>query len=200
MTIARHRLPARSTWDAINAIYRASFGDNQREDEATLAERVITGRYQLTVSQIDTQVVGFSLLDIVPEPSYAVLTYMAVAQTQRGKGIGGALCSAVVSEFQCSVATPWLLVEAERRQAAFYRNYGFQAFALDYRAPRFRSDTSIAMSLMAVPGEAKKTAASQLELCDIIHHIFVDGYVLSEDDPRLLAQLAAITDPTPLID
>jgi hypothetical protein len=99
-----------------------------------------------------------------------------------------------------TTTTSWLLVEAECRQAAFYRSRGFQAFALDYMAPRFGNDSNIAMSLMAVASQAETRAASRLELCDIIRHLFVDGYALNANDPRRLAQLAAITDPTPLVD
>lgn len=198
--IERHRHPARRTWDVVNGIYRASFADDLREPEAIIEDRVATGRYRLIVAAIADEVVGFAVLDIVPEPAYAVLSYLAVAETYRDNGIGGALCGAVVSEFHGSGAASWLLVEAECRQAVFYRSRGFQAFALDYRAPRFGNETSIAMSLMAVSGQAEKRAASRLELCDIIRHLFVDGYALNAKDPRLLAQLAAITDPTPLVD
>jgi hypothetical protein len=53
---------------------------------------------------------------------------------------------------------------------------------------------------MAWPRSWQNEAASRAELCDIIKHLFIDGYGLSEEDPRLTAQLAAITDPTPLID
>ncbi len=198
--IARHRHPARPTWDGVNAIYHTSFTDDLREAEATIEERTATGRYRLIVAAIADEIVGFALLDVVPEPAYAVMTYLAIAETYRGNGIGGAVCDAAVSEFRSSGATSWLLVEAECRQAAFYRNHGFQTFALDYEAPSFGSDTNIAMSLMAVADCSETSAASRLELCDIIRHLFVDGYALDANDPRLLAQLAAITDLTPLVD
>lgn len=198
--IAGRRHPTASTWTDVIAIYRASFAEDQREAETILAERIKSGRYHLTIATIETQVIGFAVLDLVPEPSYAVLTFLAVAAAHRNAGAGGALCCNVVETFLEAQRAEWLLVEAEYCQAIFYQRHGFRRLALDYKAPRFSSADSIAMSLMAVAGSAQKKAASRAQLCDIIQHVFTDGYGLREDDPRLHTQLAAITDPTPLLD
>ena len=199
LSIAIEHTPLAADWAEIVTIYRSSFKADLREPEPLLADRLEAGRYRLFTARKRSQINGFAILDVIPTPSYAVLSYLAVSENHRNSGIGASLCHHVVENFRKAAPANWLLVEAEKRQADFYRRQGFATFACPYDAPQFGDAGSIAMSLQGIAKSKETRSASRAELCDIIEHLFLDGYGLEKNDPRLVAQLAAIADPTPLI-
>ena len=191
--------PGGPGWAEAMALYRDAFPAAEREPEAQLARRLEAGRYRLVLARRSGAArceapagLGFSVLDRVPEHDYAVLTYLAVARSERGRGIGGTLAAEVVDSFRRRRREAWLLVEArEPGLVALYRARGFAPVSLDYRVPAFDGPGEHAMTLLLhglteaaeVPGEV---------LARMIRHMFVAGYGVRERDPRLRAQLERI--------
>lgn len=188
--------PQGPDWAQAMALYREAFPAAEREPEAQLARRLEAGRYRLVlarprgVARCDSAAgVGFTMLDRVPEHDYAVLTYLAVARAERGRGIGGALAGEVVESFRRRRRESWLLVEArEPGLVELYRARGFTPLALDYRVPAFDGPGEHAMTLL-LHGLTQAAEVSGEVLARIIRHMFVAGYGVRVRDPRLRAQL-----------
>lgn len=186
-------------WVQAMDLYQDTFPAAEREPQAQLALRLEAGRYRLVLARAGGAArrdapagLGFSLLDRVPEHDYAVLTYLAVARDQRGRGIGGALAGEVVDSFRRRRRESWLLVEArEPGLVALYRARGFTPLALDYRVPAFDGPGEHAMTLL-LHGLAEAPELSGEVLARMIRHMFVAGYGVQEQDPRLRAQLQRI--------
>ncbi len=191
--------PRGPDWAQAMALYREAFPAAEREPEAQLARRLEAGRYRLVLARPHGAAqrdpapgLGFTLLDRVPEHDYAVLTYLAVARAQRGRGIGGALAGEVVDSFRRRRRESWLLVEARQPGLVeLYRARGFSPLALDYRVPAFDGPGEHPMTLL-LHGLAEVSEVSGEVLASMIRHMFVAGYGLRERDPRLRAQLARI--------
>lgn len=173
-------------------IYRETFPAWEREPEDTIAERIADGSYRLRVGILQQRVIGFYLLGLNADPSYAMLCFLAIDPGHRRQGWGGLLCRDAVSYFNTLGEIPWLLVEAKDRQAAFYGRAGFFRLSLDYQAPRFDGPGSIPMQLMLRRGKESEAKLSAAECRPILHHIFLQGYQLNPEDQRITDQLARV--------
>lgn len=186
-------------WDACMAIYRASFPEWEREPEAVIAKRVNSGSYQLVAGLLDRHVVGFYIQEFNSSHGYVMFNYLAVDKSQRGRGLGIRLCRDAIARFQNLSGFSLLLIEAEERQATFYGHLGFFKLQIDYSVPRYDDGQSMPMHLMALPWGPIPAAIPADELTAIIRHLYINGYLLSQDDPRIEYQLSRIDGDVPLI-
>ncbi|HET8702072.1 MAG TPA: GNAT family N-acetyltransferase [Nitrococcus sp.] len=188
--------PRGADWSAFADLYQEVFPPWEREPLLRVATRVTTGRYRLTVLRLaDEPVAGFHLLDQVVELDYAVLTFLALRQAFRGRGLGQRLLQDAVSRFQTTSGPTWLFVEAEAGPAHFYQSYGFRRLILDYRVPHYGSGAAIqSMALLTVHRDGRVSPIDGKLIRRIIEHLFVDGYQVRPDDPRLAAQLQRVPD------
>lgn len=180
-------------------IYLAAFPEWEREPEHILTSRLHTQRYRFWVGLLGGEVVGFYLLDRNRELGYALLSFLGVARSQRGRGVGTALCRDAMRRIEGSPGYDLLLVEAQDRQARFYGRLGFLKLALNYEVPRFDGPGTMPMHLMVVPRARRLTSIPRATLRPILSDLVVSGYSLAEDDPRVAAQLSKVGDQTPLI-
>ena len=199
LTITKIETTDNEHWPSIMAIYREAFPEWEREPEEAIEQRLHSGRYALFSGQKNHAVIGFYILDLNHNPSYALLCFLAVAENYRGHGYGTLLCQDAITRFHNKKQRDWLLTEAEDRQAIFYGKLGFKKANLPYNVPKFDSAGSIPMHLMLMSLDSNKTMVDNHCLRSLIHHTFTTGYDLAENDPRLARQLALIPEKTQLL-
>jgi GNAT superfamily N-acetyltransferase len=199
LTITELKHPSGALWEEVLGIYRETFPAWEREPEDTIAERIVDDFYRLRVGILQQRVIGFYLLDLNTDPSYAMLCFLAIDPRHRRQGLGGLLCRDAMTYFNTLGEIPWLLVEAKDRQAAFYGRAGFFKLSLDYRAPRFDGPGSMPMQLMLCRGKGSEAKLSAAEWRPILHHIFLQGYQLHPEDQRITDQLARVDNDLKLI-
>ncbi len=187
-------------WRSCIEIYRESFPDWEREPEDIITKRVQQGRY-LLFAGIGTQekVVGFYILDLVAEVNYVLFSFLAVTQSERGKGYGTFMCKDATPRFKNETNIDWLLIEAENRQAIFYGKLGFRKLTLDYKVPKFGEPGSVMMHLMTINAHEGINHIQGNDLTQMIERIFLDGYHLSKNDNRVNEQIALIPKQVKLI-
>ncbi|MDQ7043051.1 MAG: GNAT family N-acetyltransferase [Sulfurimonas sp.] len=181
-------------WDETIQIYRDSFDEWEREDEATLLKHIKHGSYKMFAYQIEKEIVGFYILDINTPLQYALFSFLAIKKEKRGLGLGSKLCLEAIEYFFKNLNCSWFFIEAEERQAKLYSKLGFKALDIDYRVPAFNSQKSIKMSLMLL----KEQTIDRDSLLSIIKDIFIRGYGLNKNDIRLEEQLQRIQHDTRL--
>ncbi len=183
-------------WSAFATLYQHAFPFWEREPLPRIAMRVGSGRYRLTVLRCaDEPVVGFHLLDQVAVLDYVVLTFLAVHQTARGRGVGRRLLRDAVCAFHAGPGPEWLFVEAEAELVPFYLGQGFRQLALDYRVPHYGSLTATQpMKLLTLHRSKQLGSIAGGLIRQVIEHLFSDGYQVCPDDPRLARQLQRVPD------
>lgn len=174
-------------WQAFRTLYPALFPRAQREPVTRVRARLQAGRYRLAGAWQGGALIGFCLLDVVPQPRYGVLTFLGVDPGWRGCGLGAALVADAVAAYPKD-ADGCLLVEAEPSAVGLYRRCGFRALALDYRVPAFHGTGERALTLMRHGGGTLPGAW----LRAVIGHMFTDGYQRAADDAGLAVQRARI--------
>ena len=188
-----------SRWQATMEIYYTAFPEWEREPEDVLIKRISSGRYVMYCGQEQDNVVGFYILDINQEPSYALFSFLAVSESQRGKGLGTILCKDAIRRFHEEYSLNLLLIEAEDRQALFYGKLGFKKIDIDYLVPKYNAPGSVPMHLMAISVDNHAPHLEAKQLRALIEHIFTTGYYLNDQDERLTAQLANIPELAALL-
>lgn len=182
-----------AVWRDCIRIYEEAFPEWEREPERVLVKRVMQGRYKMYAGMFGGRAVGFYILDIEEEGQvYTLFSYIAVDKRERGKGFGTELTRHAFKVFSQLRARRWMLIEAEERQAELYGRLGFLKIDMDYLVPHYDSARSEPMSLMGVPFDRSALSIEGPELRQIVERIYLSGYKLDANDPRLEEQLAYI--------
>lgn len=171
-------------------IYEAAFPDWEREPRERIEKLIAEGIYRLTLYLERDRAVGLAIVDLRPRLRYQLLTYLAVEEAFRGRGIGSRLCLDAIERFRRDPDYDWLFIEAQERQARLYAQLGFKPLAIDYVVPSYTSDETVPMSLMAIVKEGETLDGERLKR--VVRDIFEFGYDLSPDDPRIAEQLRKI--------
>jgi len=180
-------------WRGFMSLYREAFQAWEREPEDVLAARVRAGRYLLCLGRDHTgSAVGFYILEVNRDVDYVMFTYVGVAQSARGRGLGTALVRDAVRRFRDEIGAEWMLIEAGDRQAQFYGRLGFKRLDLDYHAPRFEEEGAAPMHLLSMAANDQAEFIDGSRLAEMVRHNFVHGYRVAEDDPRVRRQIAEI--------
>ncbi|PWG63217.1 GNAT family N-acetyltransferase [Spiribacter halobius] len=173
-------------WSAFEHAYREVFAPAAQEPLARVRERAAAGRYRVTVAMAEPSVVaGFAIVDRVPSPAYAVLTFVGVREGRRGRGLGARLVQRAAAGIR---ETP-LLVEAAPGAEGLYAAAGFRSLALDYRVPVFGGEGAQAHTLMILQAG---DIVDGPWLRAVVEDMFIDGYGVAAGDARLARQLAGI--------
>ncbi len=129
IVITKHQAP--DQWKAIAAIRKAVFIDEQgiteadEWDEADHSARHFLARHNGVA-------VGCARL-IVNDNGDCQIGRMAVLQTYRKQGIGGALISALIEHYLCNTnAGTHLFLHAQIQVVDFYRNLGFVEYGEEF--------------------------------------------------------------------
>jgi len=175
-------------WDDCIEIYRESFPEWEREDEAKILQNLRSGIYKMFCYKEESKVLGFYILDVNTQLNYTLFSFLAVKESKRGLGLGSKLCLHAIEYFHKVLACSYLFIEAQERQTQLYAKLGFKVLDIDYRVPAFDSTKSIEMNLMLL----QELEITPVTLRPIIKDIFLRGYGLDEDDIRLKEQLQRI--------
>ncbi len=188
-------------WAECIRIYYEAFPEWEREWDTLLERRTASGRYVMFAGLKDGLVVGFYVLDVEePGQNYALFSYLAIDEPERGRGYGEELTRHAMRVFAERGDRGWLLIEAEDRQARFYGRIGFGKLAIDYYVPRYDAVDAVPMHLLAMPRNGPVNSVDGAALKQIIERIYRSGYKLGADDPRLERQLALIPGEVRLIE
>ena len=188
-------------WNDCLRLYHEAFPPWERESDRLLERRMAKGRYLMRAGLKNEQTVGFYVLDVEEDgQAYALLSYLAVAEPERGQGYGEQLTRHAIGLFLERGDRGWLLIEAEDRQARFYGRIGFVKFGFDYFVPRYGDAGAVPMHLMAVAKKGPLRSVSGGELKQIIERVYRDSYMLEAGDSRLAKQLALIPEEVPLLE
>lgn len=170
-------------------IYRDSFPKWEREDALSLLNNLKSGQYKISAYLCDVEVLGFYILDVSKELHYTLCSFLAIKESHRGQGVGSKLCLEAIEFFRQNNDLKYLLIEAQPRQAELYKKLGFKSLKIDYRVPKFDSDTTVAMDLLFI---SKEKNLPKKDLKKIVEDIFTRGYSLSKGDIRVIQQLKRI--------
>jgi GNAT superfamily N-acetyltransferase len=173
-------------WLAFVKIYQASFPITEQEPLATIESR-IGSRYRLYLVSHPSQdaVIGFYIIDVVEQPRYSLLTFLAVSPEHQSQGLGRQIFEHILADYP-GAEDALLFIEAEPALAHFYEQSGAKKLDLNYSIPDFASEQPLVPTCMLIG--TRNEPPEELDgraLREIIRHIFTDGYQLSDSDPRL---------------
>lgn len=113
---------------------------SQEEYRRVFAEIIKTPGYSLLVAEEDGEILGTTVLVILPGLAhdvspFAVVEYVVVDEKYRRKGIGKLLMDDVVARAKEAGCYKIMLTSDKRREEAheFYRSLGFEASAYGFR-------------------------------------------------------------------
>jgi predicted N-acetyltransferase YhbS len=182
-------------WALFTGLYQEAFEESEQEPIEIIEQRILSGRYLLELVQNEHhEVVGFYLLDRPSDLDYVILTFLAVRPAFRNRGLGGLICQHVFENYS-SKSGQCLFIEAEDRQSIFYGRLGARRLDIEYATPSFIDSASMTPTqLMLVMKPQIPDLIDGDILTRIIEHIFMDGYHVKQDDPRLISLLEKIPD------
>lgn len=173
------------------AIYRDAIDPTEQKTEAAL--RAMLGRetQRFLVACEDGAVVALAILWLPADADIWSLEYMAVAPSQRGKGVGAAMFDASVA----AAARPIGIIEveaptgeAQRRRIGFYARLGCRRLGdIDYLLPLRTNGEPPPMWLLVCGGEGD---VARDVVSEWLARMFVDIYGESATDPRIARMLA----------
>jgi GNAT superfamily N-acetyltransferase len=191
-------------------IYREAIPSSERKDDGVLGDMLARDDYEFRVAQLETGVVGFTIVKNFRSCDASLLEYMAVDRPQRGNGIGSLLFRHASSAD--STIARYVLIEVEdaeevvglpedaqrRRRKAFYHANGCREVAeLSYLMPTVSAEQPPRMRLMAYRRDLPKTI-DKVELRRWLEGIYVEVYRQSVSDVRIAQMLAAVPNQTGL--
>lgn len=186
-------------WQQVTSLYTDTFPEWEREPIKAIETHIADADSFCVVAIENTRVVGAYICDVDRDLKFLLLSYVFVDDKHRGKGIGKRLC-AHLKAFQEEHSTDfnWLLLETEDFNLSFYFSLGYRKVAIEYLSPHYDSEKSTPMSLMLAHQE-DKVPLTQSTLRQIITSMFIDGYGLSDQSKRLVAQLEKVPENVKLL-
>jgi GNAT superfamily N-acetyltransferase len=171
LTVQRVSSSAEPAFDELLRIYTASIAVSERKSAEQLAKMVAQPEYYFLAAMRGAVVVGFAVAVELRGTDAALLEYMAVAESERGQGVGARLFHATAALPQ--LADRFLLIEvdsaceeaedhAERvRRKAFYARLGARELdGVRYRMPRVAEAEPPEMELMVFRADLPASIAS----------------------------------------
>jgi len=192
-------------------IYASSIAAREQKSKAWICEMVSNPNNKVLVMKRDGQVKGFSILFLPRSQSFGLLEYMAVAQEERNRGMGGELFRRSMERARTpeGEAVPTLLeVDSDReespdqslrrRRQQFYRRLGCLRLAgLRYILPLPGEGPPPEMDLMIYPAaNLREIQKSALEKW--LKTIYQDVHRCPADDPRISKMLQGMPETVKL--
>ena len=184
-------------------IYTAAFPLEERKSAEQLRTMLHRPDYRFLLAQQSDEVLGFAVLFCSQMRSIALLEYLAVRSSVRGKGIGRWLFEQVVSATDTTQRP--LLIEAEsdraatagqperRRRKQFYRSLGAREITgLRYLMPRVSTAPPPPMELMLY-AQSTPATVSRNDLHRWLQALYTEVYRQTSEDPRLSQMLEPLS-------
>jgi ribosomal protein S18 acetylase RimI-like enzyme len=212
MSILPKLLPINATTrealDGVARIYAASIPASERKPLEAIRQMADRPDYRLIAAADDTdRVIGFAAVFVPADETFALLEYLAVDESTRGRGMGAALFAGAVEALGAESRPRSVLVEVDAdlpdapdheirvRRQAFYRRLGCRRMAdLDYELPLRAAGLPPPMHLF-VHHRENDAPVRRTNLARALRKIYTDVYGQPADDPRIGRMLARVTDP-----
>ena len=193
-------------------IYADSISERERKPKAWICEMAGRSDYKIFLLKRSGSVIGFSMLFLPQEETFALLEYMAIAEEHRNAGLGGDIFRRTIQTSGLSRKDnprPTLLeVDSDREQTTdrelrarrlqFYRRLGCLRFAgLHYILPLSGEGPVPEMDLMIYPASNQREIPKRA-LERWLSVIYQRVYNCSPDDARITRMLTGIPEPARL--
>jgi ribosomal protein S18 acetylase RimI-like enzyme len=190
-------------------IYTEAILSAERKSIASLMAMVERPEYRFLISEEQGRVLGFSISFRLTHSDAILLEYMAVADAQRGRGIGRSLFLETMQ--RNNISDCFVLVEVESddapgrdnfertRRKHFYRKLGcLQIEGLNYRMPRVSDEEPPPMNMLVcstvLPRQLKRDRVQGW-----INSLYVEVYRRPANDPQVLAMFRTLPEDLRLI-
>lgn len=136
----------------IKKLYRAAFPRVERKPFSIVPRQIKKGDAELFALESDGEFAGFALIAIAKEADIVMLSYFAVEEKLRGRGIGSAALKTLIERYSESrfileieaVNVPCDNLEAREKRRRFYLNNGMTSAGFTARV--FATDLEILTS------------------------------------------------------
>ncbi|MBI5035279.1 MAG: GNAT family N-acetyltransferase [Chloroflexi bacterium] len=188
----------------LRAIYESSFPPSERGDVSKFAAAIASRVYSLFTAIDGNDLLGFAVTLRLTPSDVHLLSYLAVAQQARNRGIGEKLMRGATQLLRDNAHATALILEVEspdesnaeerhlrERRIEFYRRLGATMIegAPRYRAPNLAGTGTLNFKLMWLPlvDSAKVPTGEQLK--QLVLAIYVQSYKLTSGDPLVVEAL-----------
>ncbi len=190
------------------SLYEEAFPCSERKPADVLRRMLATEQYYFLLATKDEVTVGFAIVCVLSGGTAALLEYMAVAPSQRRRGIGGQIVLAAARAVDAPSVTLLLEVESDliddpdrllrTRRKQFYRALGaLELRNLSWSMPPVIAASPPAMEMMALSAIVDFVPRHQVR--QWLTEIYVDVYGQSADDPRIDLMLRALPEEVELV-
>ncbi|QEE27764.1 GNAT family N-acetyltransferase [Terriglobus albidus] len=180
------------------SLYEEAFPSSERKPVAVLRRMLSVEEYYFLLATENEVTVGFAIVRVLSGGTAALLEYMAVAPSERRRGIGGQIVLAAARAANAPSVTLLLEVESDRiededrllrtRRKQFYRSLGARELCdLNWIMPPVIATLPPPMEMMALGKIVSSVPRHQVQ--QWLTEIYVDVYEQSADDPRIEAMV-----------
>jgi GNAT superfamily N-acetyltransferase len=197
------------TLQQVEEIYITSFPQHLLVPFAELTSELLIGNSRLFTTRIDDIPAAFTLTHPFFDDHTYFMTYMAVDNRQRGKGLGSGLLHYIIDTL-CSEGITGLLWDVEaieagdtaarqeehRRRIEFYRRLGAQTLDIirDYRIVHYASTVSEPGKLMWMALDDQRPAPGGTLLKNMVEEAYRLHFGLDQRDPLVKYVVAGLGD------
>ena len=208
LVLKRLQLSSEREFSDLLLLYEEAFPSSERKPAAVLRRMLAVEQYYFLLATENEVTVGFVIVRVLSGGTAALLEYMAVASSQRRRGIGGQIVLAAARTLNAPPLTLLLEVESDRiedqdrllrtRRKQFYRALGaLELRNLSWIMPQVAATPPPAMEMMVLAPAA--SFVRRKELRQWLVNIYVDVYGQSADDPRIEAMVADLPEEVELV-
>jgi len=208
LVLKRLRSSSETEFSDLLNLYEEAFPDSERKSEVVLRRMLAVEQYYFLLATANDVTVGFAIVCVLSSGTAALLEYMAVAPSQRRRGIGAQIVLAAARAVNAPAVSLLLEVESDRiesservqraRRKQFYRSLGAREFSgLSWIMPPVTTTLPPAMEMMVLGPVASSIPREQLR--QWLVDIYVDVYGQSADDPRIEAMVADLPEKVSFI-
>lgn len=121
-----------------------------------------------------------------------LLAYLATSPDFEGQGLAKRMVDEQVAEMLTS-DKPHFWLEANPKLWRFYHKLGFARLDMPYAIPNFNDDGVEVMALFVKTHESVSNQhVEKAWVEDLVSEMFLEGYLIREDDPRYVSQMNVI--------
>ncbi|MGO4516341.1 GNAT family N-acetyltransferase [Terriglobus sp. 2YAB30_2] len=206
--LKRLQLSSEAEFSDLLSLYEEAFPSSERKPVAVLRRMLAVEQYYFLLATENEVTVGFAIVRVLSGGTAALLEYMAVAPSQRRRGIGGQIVLAAARAVNAPPVTLLLEVESDNvkspdqslrtKRKHFYRALGaLELRNLSWIMPPVIATLPPAMEMMVLAPAA--STIRREELRQWLVNIYVDVYGQSADDPRIDVMLRELPEEVELI-
>lgn len=203
LVLKRLRSSSEAEFSDLFSLYEEAFPGSERKPVDVLRRMLATEQYYFLLATESEVTVGFAIACVLSSGTAALLEYMAVAPSQRRRGIGAQIVRAAAQAVNAPAVSLLLEVESDRiesperlqraRRKQFYRSLGGRELCdLSWIMPPVIATLPPQMEMMALGPIVGFIPRHQVR--QWLAEIYVDVYGQNADDPRIDAMVRDLPD------